>query len=143
MSWGGRIADRPANKFTATGKVNNAQERCVGNHNDSPHRGHTLRTNVTLLCAELCTSTVPKTVGHTEGFYTAGRNGLRYLYRASWTIVLDMLIWNGTVQTSDGEFAGTPSGLILAHEDLETDLEQAVKEQIEAAIERRPARSLL
>jgi hypothetical protein len=40
------------------------------------------------------------------------------------------------VQTSDGEFAGTPSGLILAHEDLQTDLEQAVKEQIEAAIEK-------
>jgi hypothetical protein len=82
------------------------------------------------------TSTVPETVGHTEGFYTAERNGLRYGYRASWTIVLDTLIWNGTVQTSDGELAGSPSGLILGYKEFETDLEQVVKEQIEAAIEK-------
>jgi hypothetical protein len=61
---------------------------------------------------------------------------LRYGYRASWTIVLDTLIWNGTVQTSDGELAGSPSGLILGYKEFETDLEQVVKEQIEAAIEK-------
>jgi hypothetical protein len=40
------------------------------------------------------------------------------------------------VQTSDGALAGSPSGLILAYKEFETDLEQVVKEQIEAAIEK-------
>lgn len=40
------------------------------------------------------------------------------------------------MQTSDGELAGSPSGLILAYKEFETDLEQVVKEQIEAAIEK-------
>jgi len=65
------------------------------------------------------------------------RNGLRSGYRTSWTLILDTLIWNGTVQTSDAEPAGTPSGVILAYKELGTDLEQVAKEeQMEAAIEK-------
>ena len=75
-------------------------------------------------------------MGNTEGTYTATRDGVTYVYSASWTKGSGSLLWIGTVRKRDGSLTGRPSGEVSNARGAHAKLKQIVDREMASAIEK-------